>query len=168
MRPHVLLLAAMLAGCATWSNAPITVTRDPATVLVTPQSGLDRETTLIDVIDFHTPADSQDKGYAALREKAALLGADAVVGTEYEHGEDDGLSHLSGMAVRYSSPDSRPFRVLGEIDIATPEDADDKGHKQFVEKAWLMGADEIRDIRLEHGEEGGMSHLRGIAVVHDQ
>lgn len=69
-------------------------------VLVTVDRQLDVPTELVGVLDFHSPADTEDKGFAELRARAAALGADAVIDAEFEHGEDGGLSHLSGMAVR--------------------------------------------------------------------
>jgi hypothetical protein len=62
---------------------------------------IDRPTEVIGVFDFHTPATSEDKGFDELRERAAAMGADAVIGAEFEHGDDGGPSHLSGMAVRF-------------------------------------------------------------------
>ena len=60
-----------------------------------------RSAEVLAVFDFHTDADSEDKGFDQLRLAAARVGADAVIGAEFEHGEDGGKSHLSGMAVRF-------------------------------------------------------------------
>ncbi len=135
-------------------------------VMVTPQDNLGRKLDVLAVLDFHTRADSEDKGFDELREKAAALGADAVVGAQFEHGEGSEPSHLSGMAVKYGVDDPRPFDVLGEIDIATPEDDDDKGFDRLRAQAAKLGADEVRDIEFDHGAEGGKSHLKGRAVRH--
>jgi len=160
-------LLAALSGCAALSSAEqVPPGRSAEAILVTPQPALDRVTELVGVLDFHAPADTEDKGFAALRERAARLGADAVVGAEFEHGEDGGLSHLSGMAVRYGEEDPRPFEILGEIDVVTAAGAADKGHGELRARAAAMGADEIREIRFEHGEDGEPSHLRGVAVRH--
>jgi uncharacterized protein YbjQ (UPF0145 family) len=137
-----------------------------AKILVTPDSNLDRHLDVVGVLDFHTKADSEEKGFDELRRKAAELGADAVIGAEFEHGDKGEPSHLSGMAVKYAPDDTRPYDVLGELDIETPEDADDKGFDKLKAKAWAMGADEIRGISFDHGKEGGTSHLRGKAVRH--
>jgi hypothetical protein len=72
-----------------------------AHVFITPDKHLDRPTEVVGVFDFHTRATSEDKGFDELRAKAAAIGADAVIGAEFEHGEGDEPSHLSGMAVRY-------------------------------------------------------------------
>ena len=60
-----------------------------------------RPAEVLGVFDFHTDADSEDKGFDQLRLAAARLGADAVIGAEFEHGDNGGKSHLSGMAVRF-------------------------------------------------------------------
>ena len=60
-----------------------------------------RPAELVAVFDFHTDATSEDKGFDQLRLAAARVGADAVIGAEFEHGDEGGKSHLSGMAVRF-------------------------------------------------------------------
>jgi len=62
---------------------------------------VDRPTEVVGVLDFHSDAASEDKGFDELRARAAALGADAVIGAEFEHGEGNEPSHLSGMAVRF-------------------------------------------------------------------
>jgi hypothetical protein len=60
-----------------------------------------RPTEVVGVLDFHSNAASEDKGFDELRARAAAMGADAVIGAEFEHGEGNEPSHLSGMAVRF-------------------------------------------------------------------
>ncbi len=60
-----------------------------------------RPTEVLAVFDFHSRADSEDKGFDELRARAAAIGADAVIGAEFEHGDGAEPSHLSGMAVRF-------------------------------------------------------------------
>ena len=62
---------------------------------------IDRPTEVVGVLDFHSDAQDENKGFDELRARAAALGADAVIGAEFEHGDGDGPSHLSGMAVRF-------------------------------------------------------------------
>jgi hypothetical protein len=88
------------------SVAPVSAVGDEvgaaaSRVLVTPDKHLDRPTEVVGALDFHTAATSEDKGFAELRAKATELGADAVIGAEFEHGEGREPSHLSGLAVRY-------------------------------------------------------------------
>ena len=135
-----------------------------ARVLVTPSRTIERPSQVVGVLDFHTKEDDQDKGFDQLRIEAAKLGADAVIGAEFEHGQEGELSHLSGMAVRYIQRDERGYTVLGKIDIATAEDAQDKGYTAMEAKAAELGADRVIDVQFEHGQEGGLSHLTGTAV----
>lgn len=80
--------------------APVSSPRPAAEILVTPDTEVGYPTEVLGVLDFHSPVQSQDKGFDELRARAAALGADAVIHAEFEHGEDGGLSHLSGMVVR--------------------------------------------------------------------
>jgi hypothetical protein len=72
-----------------------------SSILVTPDKNIGRPTEVVGVLDFHTRAEAEDKGFDQLRARAASIGADAVIGAEFEHGEGGGPSHLSGLAVRY-------------------------------------------------------------------
>ncbi len=75
---------------------------DPNHVLILQSTHLDRPTEVVGVIDAHLPVGDQDAAMAALRKKAAAMGADAVVGVEFHHGESPGEpTHLSGLAVRF-------------------------------------------------------------------
>jgi hypothetical protein len=74
-------------------------------VIVLVDKHVDRPTEVLGVFDFHTAETSEDKGFDELRRKAAAMGADAVIGAEFEHGDDGGPSHLSGMAVRFLDHD---------------------------------------------------------------
>jgi hypothetical protein len=70
-------------------------------VIVLADKHVNRPTEVLGVFDFHTAETSEDKGFDELRRRAAAMGADAVIGAEFEHGDDGGPSHLSGMAVRF-------------------------------------------------------------------
>jgi uncharacterized protein YbjQ (UPF0145 family) len=76
-------------------------------ILVTTARKLDRPTEVVGVIDAHEPSGRQDAAFALIQRQAATMGADAVVGVEFHHGEESGEpTHLSGLAVRYL--DRRP------------------------------------------------------------
>ena len=85
--------------------APATATPSTAVsvdIVVTTARKLDRPTEVVGIIDAHEPSGRQDAAYAALRRRAAEMGADAVVGVEFHHGEEkDEPTHFSGLAVRY-------------------------------------------------------------------
>ena len=78
-------------------------------VLVLQTTKLDRYAEVIGVVDVHEAMGSDQAALQRLREKAAAMGADAVVGVEFHHGEGEGEpTHLSGMAVRFVPASSLP------------------------------------------------------------
>ena len=80
---------------------PPVQTEQIRSILVVTDKRLPRPTEVIGVLDFHTSATSQDKGFDELRVRAAAMGADAVIGAEFEHGGASEPSHLSGIVVRF-------------------------------------------------------------------
>ncbi|MFO0590219.1 MAG: hypothetical protein U0441_21935 [Polyangiaceae bacterium] len=141
---------------------------DAPGLLVTADRHLGRPLTAITVLDLHIDARDEAEAFAELRRRAADLGADAVTSAVFEPPDGDEPAHVSGIAVRFAPDDTRRFDSLGEIDIVTSEDADDKGFERLLEKAREMGADEVRFLRFEHSADGGKSHLKGTAVrYHD-
>ncbi len=75
---------------------------DPTHVIVLQGTHLDRPAEVVGVVDAHLKVGDQDAALAALRRRAAQMGADAVVGVEFHHGEGEGEPiHLSGLAVRF-------------------------------------------------------------------
>jgi hypothetical protein len=90
------------------SEGATTTQGDPSRVLVLQSTHLDRPSEVLGVVDAHVPMGGHDKALEVLRRRAAALGADAVVGVEFHHGEGEGEpTHLSGLAVRFlqSVPD---------------------------------------------------------------
>jgi hypothetical protein len=82
---------------------------DADRVVVLQTTKLDRYAEVVGVVDVHEAMGTEQAALAALRRKAAGMGADAVVGVEFHHGDADGEpTHLSGMAVRFMSPSSVP------------------------------------------------------------
>lgn len=74
-------------------------------MLVTVDKHIPRPTEMVGVLDFHSNAQSEDKGFDELRRHALAIGAEAVIGAEFEHGESGAPSHLSGVAVRFLDHD---------------------------------------------------------------
>jgi uncharacterized protein YbjQ (UPF0145 family) len=71
-------------------------------VLILQSTHTDRLTEVVGVVDVHEEMGHHDAALAALRSRAAALGADAVLGVEFHHGHgDDEPTHLSGLAVRF-------------------------------------------------------------------
>jgi hypothetical protein len=84
------------------SDAPAPApTAAQQSVIVLVDKHVARPTEVIGVLDFHSDAMNEDKGFEELRGRAAAMGADAVIGAEFEHGEGTEPSHLSGVAVRF-------------------------------------------------------------------
>lgn len=163
MRTHLVL--AGLAACAPaaqWSAAP-TPARD---ILVTTQptcpprvAGCD----ILEIIDLHTDATSEDKGFEELRRLARARGGDAVIGAEFEHGEDRERSHLSGVIVRYGAA-VPPHTVIGDVEVASDPDDQRKGLDELMARASSMGGDQVIAVTFEHGEDGAMGRLHGRVI----
>lgn len=122
---------------------------------------------ILEVVDIHTRATSQDKGFDELRARAAALGADAVVGAEFEHGDGDEPSHLSGMIVRYGKP-VPPHIDIGMIDIPSDENDENKGLAELTRRAVEMGGSQVINVTFEHGDDGAQGHLRGKVIKYTE
>ncbi len=76
--------------------------RDPSRILVLEGKHLPRQAEVVGVVDAHEAMGKQDAALWLLKQKAAAMGADAIVGVEFHHGEGEGEpTHLSGLAVRF-------------------------------------------------------------------
>lgn len=76
-------------------------------VLILSTSHLERPSEVVGVVDVHEEMGKHEEALDLLRRKAAALGADAVIGVEFHHGEGHSEpTHLSGLAVRFL--ESRP------------------------------------------------------------
>jgi len=118
---------------------------------------------IIDVVDIHTKAKSQDKGFDELRSRARNEGGNAVIGAEFEHGDGDEPSHLSGMVVRWGQP-VPPYVEIGKVDVPSEEKNEDKGLQELIRRGREMGGDQVIDVTFEHGDDGALGHLRGRVV----
>ena len=75
---------------------------DASRVLVLQSTHLDRPAEVVGVVDAHEAMGQHEAALDLLKRRASLLGADAVVGVEFHHGESEGEpTHLSGLAVRF-------------------------------------------------------------------
>lgn len=156
----------VLMGCA---SAPNAMRSSSGTIPVLSQQSCpaSHDCNILEVVDIHTEATSQDKGFAELRERARARGGDAVVGAEFEHGDGNEPSHLSGMIVRFAAP-TPPHVDVGTIDVPSDEKAQDKGLEELSRRAKQMGGDQVIDVTFEHGEDGAEGHLRGRVVRYTQ
>ncbi len=100
VRPGAPIVTYVPAAAAPPNEWPAAVT--VGGVFITTTRRLERATEVVGVIDAHEPSGRQDAAFAVIRERAAAMGADAVVAVEFHHGEEPGEpTHLSGLAVRY-------------------------------------------------------------------
>ena len=127
-----------------------------------------REMEAIGVVDAHEKPGHHEEALEELREAAAAVGAEAVVGVEFHHGEGHTeVSHLSGMAVRYRKlRRDEPFDVLAELDVALDMDDQERALHELRRQAAAYHPDLIIGIHYEHGEGGAGEkiHVRGQAI----
>lgn len=70
-------------------------------VMILQTTDLPRTAEVVEPLDIHEPVGDERAALRILRERAASIGADAVVGVEFHHGHGGGPIHLSGLAVRF-------------------------------------------------------------------
>jgi hypothetical protein len=85
------------------TTAPPTFADRAARVVLLDGTDPGRASEVIAIVDVVNPGDDVRGGVWMLRQRAAELGADAVVGVEMHRGGRRGL-RLSGLAIRYTSP----------------------------------------------------------------
>ncbi len=82
----------------------------PSEIVVLQTTKLDHYAEVVGPIDMHETMGDERIALQKLRERASEMGADAVIGVEFHHGEGEGEpTHLSGLAVRYIEPPSLPM-----------------------------------------------------------
>jgi len=125
-------------------------------VRVIQNDATDCATELVGLVDIHEPVDTVDKALTILKRKAAKMGAEAVLGVEFHHGDPDHEpTHLSGMAVRCKDlVQGRTYDVLGKLEVQGQMGKEDEADKELLRRAGAMHADLVIDIGFEHGEGG--------------
>jgi uncharacterized protein YbjQ (UPF0145 family) len=120
---------------------------------------------VLGLVDVHEPVKSTAEGLEVLRRRAALLGAEAVVGVEFEHGEGGGeKTHLSGTAVRCNDLlRGRKYDVLEKLEVAGAMEHEEDALRELERRARARGANLILDVHFDHGE-GDRTKLTGTAV----
>src|SRR5579864_1052735 len=123
-------------------------------VRVIQNESLDCPSEVLGLVDIHERVESVDRALEVLRRKAAKVGAEAVIGVEFHHGEPgEEPTHLSGMAVRCNDLiKGRQYDVLGRIEVPGDMGDEDAAYDKLRERASAMHADLIIDIGFEHGE----------------
>jgi uncharacterized protein YbjQ (UPF0145 family) len=148
----------------------------PARVVVLQSEHVGRPVEVLGIVDVHEAMESEAASLDALRRRGACLGADAILGVEFHHGEegeairatpaDEARTHLSGVAVRYRTllrPE--PFDVLGELDVPEPMGGEEEALQDLRARATALHADLIIHIAYRHGDAPGQpTHLTGTAI----
>ncbi len=141
-----------------------TVINAAARVKVLPGS-LDCTSEVLGLVDVHEPVKSTAEGLELLRRRAAVLGAEAITGVEFEHGEGGAeKTHLSGTAVRCRDLlHGRKYDVIGKIEATGEMEHEDDAFASLKKTATARGANLILEVRFEHGE-GDKTKITGTAV----
>ena len=111
---------------------------------------------VLGLVDIHEPVATVDRALEVLKRKAAKLGAEAVIGVEFHHGEPgEEPTHLSGMAVRCNDLiKGRAYDVLGRIEVPGKMGDEDDAERELLARAGAMGADLVIGMGFEHGDGG--------------
>ncbi len=160
---------------------------DPSHVLVL-QGSADRPSEVLGLVDVHGRMGEEDQALGRLRERAAQMGADAVLYVEFHHGgehhhehgeeeDSDGATdesaaeadpmalHLSGEAVRFRDLiGGREYRVISELEVEAPMGDEAQGLAELQRQAAALHADLVVGVRFEHGSGEGSLHVEGSAV----
>jgi uncharacterized protein YbjQ (UPF0145 family) len=108
-----------------------------------------------------------DRALEVLKRKAAKIGAAAVIGVEFHHGEPGAEpTHLSGIAVRCNDLlRGRAYDELGRIEVAGKMGDEDDAERELLDRARSMQADLVIGIGFEHGDgEGRPTKVWGTAI----
>ena len=118
-------------------------------------------TEVLGIVDAHQRNGREREALDEIRRAAAALGADAVLGVEYHHGESkDEPTHLSGLAVRFRNLlRDEPYDVLEKIEIRTDMDHEEQANDALKRRAAALHADLVIGIHYEHGEGGSQPVL---------
>jgi uncharacterized protein YbjQ (UPF0145 family) len=138
-----------------------------ANVRVIQNDDLNCPSEVMGLVDIHEPVQNEQQALDVLKHKAAKLGADAVVGVEFHHGEPgEEPTHLSGMAVRcHDLLQGRSYRVLGRIEVKGKMGKEDDAERELLDRARAMNADLVLNMGFEHGDGGSQpTRVWGTAV----
>ena len=119
-------------------------------------------------VDVHESMHTEEQALDMLRRRAKDLGAEAVLGVEFHHGEGGpAQTHLSGLAVRCGDLlQGRAYDVVQKIDIPGGMGDEDDAYAALKARAASIGADLIIGIEFKHGDgtPGSETHVSGTAI----
>jgi uncharacterized protein YbjQ (UPF0145 family) len=148
-------------------DAPVNVSPEQiAHVQVFESGNVPQATEVLGTVDVHMGVESEQQAMQRLRARAASLGADALLGVEFHHGEANGPTHLSGLAVRYHDLlQGRSYDVVGALEVQSEMGHDHDALGRLRAEARDRHADLILNIHFEHGDDPhGHPMLRGDAI----
>jgi uncharacterized protein YbjQ (UPF0145 family) len=138
-----------------------------ARVVVLEAESAGQPSEVLGIIDVHAASGQQDRALGELRIRAAALGADAVTGVEFHHGDHGGeTTHLSGTAVRFRDLiQGRTYDVIADLDVRAEMGHEEEALRSLRARARAVNADLIIGVSFEHGEGGdGPLRLTGKAI----
>lgn len=134
-------------------------------VRVLPDKHLGCASEALGLVDVHAKTSSSEQALDELRVEGARLGADAVVGVEFEHADGRAATHLSGMAVRCRDLlRGRPYDVIGIVDVPGDMGDEEQAFRRLKERARALRADLLLNVTFVHGEGTGPTLLRATAI----
>jgi uncharacterized protein YbjQ (UPF0145 family) len=124
------------------------------------------ESEALGLVDVHSHMHETDQALDVLKRRAAVLGAEAVVGVDFHHGEGGHeKTHLSGMAVRCRDlMKGRAYDVISELDVVGKMGKEDDAFDELKDRAAKQHADMIVGIQFHHGEGTEPTHVTGTAI----
>lgn len=117
---------------------------------------------VLGVVDVHEPVQTDEAALDILRRRAAALGAEAITGVEFRHGNGHERTHMSGTAVRCKDLlNGRKFDVLERIVVKGKMGGEDEAFDELKRRARVLGANLILEAKFHHGE----SASEGVTVT---
>jgi uncharacterized protein YbjQ (UPF0145 family) len=122
-------------------------------------------TEVLGVVDVHEPGNNEQQGLEIMRERAAAMHADAVIGVEF-HRDDKNFTDLSGLAVRYNDLlRNRDYDVLEVIRVHEGEGKDGDAMGELRRRASNLHADLIINVAWHDNDaEKDGTYLTGTAI----
>jgi uncharacterized protein YbjQ (UPF0145 family) len=122
-------------------------------------------TEVLGVVDVHEPGRDEQQGLEIMRERAAAMHADAVIGVEF-HRDDKDFTDLSGLAVRYRDLlRGRQYDTLEVIRVHEGEGKDGDAMGELRRRASALNADLIINIAWHDNDaEKDGTYLSGTAI----
>lgn len=108
---------------------------------------------VLGVVDVHERVENDEAALDILRRRAAALGAEAITGVEFRHGDGHERTHMSGTAVRCKDLlAGRSYDVLERIVVKGKMGGEDEAFDELERRARVLGANLILEAKFRHGE----------------